>query len=105
MKIAVVIPAHNEAWDFSTQNGIHPVAAQDRLKVCPFEAHDGISATAKLVVGNAPLTHVAVQRARGDMKEFRCLGFVEQPVVVRFGFVHEANHGSFPQRACSVCGT
>ena len=74
-----------EARDSSARDGIHPAGAQDRLKVRQFETHYGISAAAKLVVGNAPLKHVADQCARGDMKEFRASLLSSSPSGTGFG--------------------
>jgi hypothetical protein len=78
--VAACYVALRGAWDSSTRNGIHAIRAQYRLKVRQLEPHDGIPAAAEFVVRNASLEHVAVQRARGDMKKFRRLGFVEQRI-------------------------
>ena len=90
-----------EVRDFSARNSIDSIAVQNRLNICPFETHDGIPAASKLVIGNTALTHVGVQRARGNVKEFSCLGFVEQPLVIRSRILHKPNHGGRPQPGCS----
>jgi hypothetical protein len=78
----------SERREISARNGIDPVGVQNRLKVCPFEAHDGIPAASQFVEGNATLTHIAVQSARGNVEKFRCLALVEQSIAVIFRILH-----------------
>ena len=79
----------DRVWTWSTGNGIDSIDGKNRLKVRLFESHDGVPAASEFVKGNAALTHVTVQRAGGNVKEFRRLGFVEQPVVIMNWVLHD----------------